>query len=165
MVLKHLLKVYSLNDPYTGGMSSYALILMIVAFMQFYETFLAEKTTQILNFFDPKPSPGLIAKIMTEFLHTYIKFDLLKIVIQPKHPHLMNEYTYHMSSIFQKGSEDGGLIIMDPLNSENNVGKSSFNIADIKSCFESAYNQILMSINENQHADYEKWSSETLKID
>jgi non-canonical poly(A) RNA polymerase PAPD5/7 len=35
MVIKQLLKVKDLNDPYKGGISSYALTLMIVAFLQF----------------------------------------------------------------------------------------------------------------------------------
>jgi non-canonical poly(A) RNA polymerase PAPD5/7 len=33
LVLKQMLKVSSLNDPYFGGMSSYALFLMIVSFL------------------------------------------------------------------------------------------------------------------------------------
>lgn len=35
LVLKQMLKVNSLNDPYKGGLSSYGLLLMIVAFIQF----------------------------------------------------------------------------------------------------------------------------------
>jgi len=35
LVLKQLLKVNGMNDPYTGGISSYGLLLMIVAFLQF----------------------------------------------------------------------------------------------------------------------------------
>ena len=35
LVLKQMLKVNGLNDPYKGGLSSYGLLLMIVAFIQF----------------------------------------------------------------------------------------------------------------------------------
>lgn len=35
LVLKQMLKVNSLNDPYKGGLSSYGLLLMIVAFIQY----------------------------------------------------------------------------------------------------------------------------------
>lgn len=35
LVLKHLLHVAKLNDPYLNGLSSYGLILMIVAFFQY----------------------------------------------------------------------------------------------------------------------------------
>jgi len=34
LVLKQMLKVWGFNDPYTGGLSSYALFLMIVSFLQ-----------------------------------------------------------------------------------------------------------------------------------
>ena len=33
LVLKQMLKVNQLNDPYKGGLSSYGLLLMIVAFI------------------------------------------------------------------------------------------------------------------------------------
>ena len=35
LVLKQMLKVNGLNNPYKGGLSSYGLLLMIVAFIQF----------------------------------------------------------------------------------------------------------------------------------
>jgi non-canonical poly(A) RNA polymerase PAPD5/7 len=34
LALKNILKLASLNDPYTGGLSSYGLILMVVSFLQ-----------------------------------------------------------------------------------------------------------------------------------
>ena len=34
LVLKQMLKVWGFNDPYHGGLSSYALFLMIVSFLQ-----------------------------------------------------------------------------------------------------------------------------------
>lgn len=35
LVLKHMLKTWGYNDPYHGGLSSYALLLLIVSFLQF----------------------------------------------------------------------------------------------------------------------------------
>lgn len=35
LVLKQMLKVNGLNDPYKGGLRSYGLLLMIMAFIQF----------------------------------------------------------------------------------------------------------------------------------
>jgi non-canonical poly(A) RNA polymerase PAPD5/7 len=32
LVLKNFLKIHKLNDPYTGGLSSYAILLMVVAY-------------------------------------------------------------------------------------------------------------------------------------
>jgi len=34
LVVKHMLKVWGYNDPYRGGLSSYALFLLIVSFLQ-----------------------------------------------------------------------------------------------------------------------------------
>ena len=34
LVLKQMLKVWGFNEPYNGGLSSYALFLMIVSFLQ-----------------------------------------------------------------------------------------------------------------------------------
>jgi len=33
LVLKQILKVWGFNEPYNGGLSSYALFLMIVSFL------------------------------------------------------------------------------------------------------------------------------------
>ena len=35
LVLKNLLKIHGLNDPYTGGLSSYGVVLMVVSYFQF----------------------------------------------------------------------------------------------------------------------------------
>lgn len=34
LVLKNLLKLHKLNDPYSGGLSSYGLLLLIVGYFQ-----------------------------------------------------------------------------------------------------------------------------------
>lgn len=34
LVLKQILKVWKFNDPYYGGLSSYGLFLMIIAYLQ-----------------------------------------------------------------------------------------------------------------------------------
>lgn len=59
MVMKHLLKMYSLNDPYTGGLSSYALILLIVAFMQYHL-----KEFGDIDFYEKNPNSLFITHII-----------------------------------------------------------------------------------------------------
>ncbi len=39
LALKNILKLAGLNDPYTGGLSSYGLILMVVSFLQVLNIF------------------------------------------------------------------------------------------------------------------------------
>lgn len=163
MVLKHFLRVFQINDPYLGGLSSYGLILMIVAFIQYYDMYLHDRVNYPVNTTDIDITPGSIINLMTEMLSTYNKYDILKIVITPKHPQI--NYDHSISPIYQKQHEDGVIHIIDPLNTNNNVGKSSYNTSEIKSCFETIHNNILKSSNEQLKSDYDLWISTNLKID
>jgi len=60
LVLKQMLKVNGLNDPYKGGLSSYGLLLMIVAFIQFRKLNKV-KVPQTIN----------LGNILLDFLHYY----------------------------------------------------------------------------------------------
>ena len=60
LVLKQMLKVNQLNDPYKGGLSSYGLLLMIVAFIQFRKLNKV-RTPQNIN----------LGNILLDFLHYY----------------------------------------------------------------------------------------------
>lgn len=37
LVLKNFLKIHKLNDPYTGGLSSYGVLLLVVGYIQHYQ--------------------------------------------------------------------------------------------------------------------------------
>jgi non-canonical poly(A) RNA polymerase PAPD5/7 len=60
LVLKQMLKVNGLNDPYKGGLSSYGLLLMIVAFIQFRKL----NTVRV-------PTVINLGNILLDFLHYY----------------------------------------------------------------------------------------------
>jgi non-canonical poly(A) RNA polymerase PAPD5/7 len=60
LVLKQMLKVNGMNDPYKGGLSSYGLLLMIVAFIQFRQLN-NHKFPQKIN----------LGNILLDFLHYY----------------------------------------------------------------------------------------------
>ena len=137
LVIKHLLKVHNLNDPYSGGISSYALTLMIVAFLQFqkmycnpmhcmenYRTY--EQKHEDLGY--------TIAQFFHFYYHTVSKFEDYR--IHPHHPDdkFNQQPTIYGRTPFSSNNEDK-LEIIDPLNPKNNVGKSSFNIDEIKECF------------------------------
>ncbi len=85
LVLKQLLHKISLNDPYLGGLSSYGLILMIVAFFQ----------SLILKniYYEIEENFG---KILIEFLRFYsTNFDYVNNQIMPCYPdELMNPFPY-----------------------------------------------------------------------
>lgn len=62
LVLKQILKVWGFNDAYTGGLSSYALFLMIVSFLQ-------EKRKPALR------SEVNIGETLLEFIRYYALLD------------------------------------------------------------------------------------------
>jgi DNA polymerase sigma len=74
---------------------------------------------------------------IAQFLHFYsIYINFNTYVIQPCYP---GDYSHGPIMIrhLLVNAEDK-LLIIDPLNQNNNVGKSSFNIEEIKQCFQEA---------------------------
>lgn len=163
MVLKHILKVYNVNDPYTGGLSSYALILMIVAYIQYSELM---KNSPI-DFYNPNLSSFDIARIIHDLSKFYTEtFDLWKIIIQPKLDTIIDPYNMTYPIVNKFGfNTDSPLNIIDPLNSENNVWKSSFNVDQIKNCLQDINSYILMSLDETKQAEYQKWITDSLTFE
>jgi non-canonical poly(A) RNA polymerase PAPD5/7 len=107
--LKTMLKFSELNDPYNGGLSSYALILMIVNFLK-----LQKKMSKSINI-------DKIGDLFYDFLFfyggrkdsNYIDIDKNTIV----------------------NNNTGLVYISDPLNKNNNVGKASFKFIEVKLIF------------------------------
>ena len=73
LVLKQMLKVWGFNDAYTGGLSSYALFLMIVSFLQ-------EKNKPALK------SEVNLGETLLEFIHYYSQLDFSTYAICCKMP-------------------------------------------------------------------------------
>jgi len=54
LVLKHLLFVCSMNDTYSGGLSSYGIILMIMSFLKvFIQFYLLTKKHVKISYLNP----------------------------------------------------------------------------------------------------------------
>ena len=129
LALKTLLNNGSLNNPYTGGLSSYGLILMVVSFIQ------SEIDSGKFNI----KSPTILGETFINVLGHYgIVFDFTKYVI----------ITYPINQDYIDNSKDAipgyaqnmhELIIVDPLNRQNNVAKSTFQYMNIKMAFMIAY--------------------------
>ena len=130
LALKTLLNNGKLNNPYTGGLSSYGLVLMVVSFIQ------SKIDTQKFN----SNSPNILGETFLNVLGHYgIFFDFNKFIIitYPVYPikdeQNDKDYGYHL------GSNSHELIIIDPLNKQNNVAKSTFQFMNIKMAFMIAY--------------------------
>ena len=121
LAIKNILKRANLNDPYKGGISSYGLFLMIVYFLQGLK----------LSGVDISPGENNcnLGKLFFNFLKFYgLTFETNKTIIKINdgmNDKIFNEFDFHTSD----------LVIIDPLNSYNNIAKSCQQFYNIKIAF------------------------------
>ena len=130
LALKTLLNNGNLNNPYTGGLSSYGLILLVVSFIQ------NEIDAKTMNY----QSDNLLGETFYYVLkHFGILFDFTRYMIVTRpvdKPMSMND---GKEPYYQFGQNNHDLIIVDPLNNQNNVAKSTFQYMNIKMAFMIAF--------------------------
>jgi len=125
LALKTLLNNGNLNNPYTGGLSSYGLILMVVSFIQ----------SEIDNDKYNEKSPNILGETFLNVLGHYgIFFDYNNYVIITYLVDDTND-TSDRDNSFSFVPNSHELIIVDPLNKQNNVAKSTFQFMNIKMGF------------------------------
>eukprot|EP01016_Furgasonia_blochmanni_P054687 TRINITY_DN9040_c0_g2_i1.p1 TRINITY_DN9040_c0_g2~~TRINITY_DN9040_c0_g2_i1.p1 ORF type:complete len:212 (-),score=47.27 TRINITY_DN9040_c0_g2_i1:98-673(-) len=121
------------NDTYTGGLCSYGLILMLVAFMQ-------EKATIDQRLILPQ-SPNL-GTLLLEFLRYYGRdFDYHNRAVTVQSLDRM-DYAPTPSPTFAPNpfeKFEKKIMIVDPLSEKNDVGRSTFLISNIQDAFFCAY--------------------------
>ncbi|KAI5636208.1 cid1 family poly A polymerase domain-containing protein [Phthorimaea operculella] len=127
MVLKQFLLQRDLNEVFTGGISSYSLILMCISFLQLH----------------PRPErlrqPQNLGVLLVEFFELYgRKFNYVKTAIRVK-----NGGSYVSKDDIQKEMNDGHrpslLCIEDPLTPGNDIGRSSYGAIQVKQAFDYGY--------------------------
>ncbi|XP_039959379.1 non-canonical poly(A) RNA polymerase protein Trf4-1 [Bactrocera tryoni] len=126
LVLKQFLLQRDLNEVFTGGISSYSLILMCISFLQLHP----------LQIDHDKANLGVL---LLEFFELYgRKFNYMKIGISIK-----NGGRYIPKEDLQREMIDGHrpslLCIEDPLTPGNDIGRSSYGALQVKQAFEYAY--------------------------
>lgn len=128
LALKTILKNANLNNPYTGGLSSYGLILMVVSFIQ---SKMDEKF---------QDQEDLIGKTFYGFLGHYgVFFDYNKYVILTYPINDLNKESIDQDSNLNFGQNLHELIIVDPLNKQNNVAKKTYQFMNLKMAFMIAF--------------------------
>ena len=130
LALKTLLANGNLNNPYTGGLSSYGLILMVVSYIQ----------SKIENQKYNSESPTILGDTFINVLGYYgiiFKFNKYIIITYPVNNDNINGNDKDLS--YSLGNNSHELIIIDPLNKQNNVAKSTFQYMNIKMAFMIAY--------------------------
>merc|ERR1712071_372313 len=126
-VLKQFLLQRDLNEVFTGGISSYSLILMTISFLQLHPR--ADATQPMAN----------LGVLLIEFLELYGRhFNYLKTALR-----IRNGGSYVPKEEIQVHMSDGYrpslLCIEDPLNPSNDIGRSSYGALQVKQAFEYAY--------------------------
>ncbi|XP_056300550.1 terminal nucleotidyltransferase 4A-like [Pseudoliparis swirei] len=126
-VLKQFLLQRDLNEVFTGGISSYSLILMAISFLQLHPRIDTRRTNINLGI------------LLIEFFELYGRdFNYMKTGIRVK-----NGGTYLSKEEMLKaiGSETrpSMLCIEDPIQPGNDVGRSSYGVLQVKQVFDFAY--------------------------
>lgn len=140
-VLKYFLASRGLNEPYSGGIGSYMLQLMIVSFLQHRER-------DSFNF--RRPSVYNLGCLLVEFLELYgMDLNYMTTGISVRHD----------GFYFAKGATDRreayympnrpfSLAVENPLDPAMDVGKGSFKIQTIQRSFEVAFKMLLAHVAE-----------------
>ncbi|CRK92967.1 CLUMA_CG006593, isoform A [Clunio marinus] len=126
LVLKQFLLQRDLNEVFTGGISSYSLILMCISFLQLHP-----RQNSYAN--------ANLGVLLLEFLELYgRRFNYMKTGISIK-----NGGRYIPKEELQRDMVDGHrpslLCIEDPLTPGNDIGRSSYGALQVKQAFEYAY--------------------------
>ena len=123
LAVKNILQQANLNDPYKGGLSSYGVLLLILNYL-----LIAKKEGKEIGISNLGP-------LFYDFLYYYgITFDPTKGIIDISD---RNDITF--ATQFQLQMMNGELVIVDPLNIKNNVGKNTRQFQNIKLAFMIGY--------------------------
>ncbi|XP_018562851.1 non-canonical poly(A) RNA polymerase protein Trf4-1 [Anoplophora glabripennis] len=130
-VLKQFLLERDLNEVFTGGISSYSLILMCISFLQLHP-----RQDSLRN------CAANLGVLLIEFFELYgRKFNYINTGIR-----IRDGGKYINKEDMQKEMIDGHrpsmLCIEDPLQPSNDIGRSSYGVLQVKRAFEYAYTVI-----------------------
>lgn len=121
IVLKQFLFEQELNKPFTGGLGSFCLLVMVKAFLNIYD-----KDGTVLD----------TGGALTAFLRCYgVDFDYAKMGISLKH----GGTHFNIGDPGYCKYMGAALTIEDPFDPMNNIGASSFNMIKVKQAFAEAF--------------------------
>ncbi|CAF0992181.1 unnamed protein product [Didymodactylos carnosus] len=141
-VLKQYLVQHDLNEVWTGGISSYSLILILVNFFQLHCKSDIEQFHMNLG------------ELLIRFLELYgLVFNYAKFGIKVQTPDLSNKRNGYIpkDELFTKfncGHRSTGLLcIVDPFNENNDIGKASYKTIEIRNAFRNAFDKLQNAVN------------------
>ena len=140
LAVKNILFKASLNDPYKGGLSSYGVILLILNFINIEK--IKGNDITINN----------LGNLFYDFLYYYGNiFEPSNGIIDINNTDDMTIYSKYQFQIM-----NGELVIVDPLNISNNVGKNTRQFKNIKLAFTIGYITSKENCECGCHYQYEK---------
>ena len=125
-IMKRFLFNRKLNKSYQGGISSYSLFLMTLAFIKSYKN----------NYDIP------IGSLFLEYLYFYSNFNYYNTLIQPS-----KEDNNIFENIAENNLQKYNLNIIDPITGLN-VAKSTFKIDQIQTAFREGFDKITSKLFE-----------------
>uniref|UniRef100_S4RRL6 PAP-associated domain-containing protein n=1 Tax=Petromyzon marinus TaxID=7757 RepID=S4RRL6_PETMA len=130
LVLKQFLLQRDLNEPYTGGVSSYLLVMLVVSFLQ---------PMQLHADIDGRSGDGDLGVLLIEFFELYGRnFNYLKAGIRIK-----DGGSYVAKAEAQKELVEGFgpsfLFVEDPVVPGQDLGRSSYGAMQARQAFDYAY--------------------------
>lgn len=123
LVLKYYLSQMGLNEPYTGGIGSYTLLLMIISYLQLHRP--------------EGPEGSDLGELLKGFLLLYGRdFNYHRTGISVR-----NGGCYYQKARRGWGSAEQPwlLSVEDPGDTENDASRSSYGIMEVRACFLNAY--------------------------
>lgn len=134
-VLKYFLAVRRLNEPYSGGIGSFLLQLMIVSFLQHRER-------DAFNY--RRPSLHNLGSLLLEFVELYgLDFNFYTTGITVRHDGFyFSKGASERKEHFYDESRPFLLAMENPMDTNNSVGISSFRMLTVQRSFAHAYKTI-----------------------
>ncbi len=134
LVIKHFVLQRDLNEVFTGGISSYSLLLMIVSFFQLHPRVEAKS---------PNANLGVLLLEFFQFYGQLFNYNCVALKIR-------DGGSYAVKSELMKNMDNNYrpslLCIEDPLDPKNNVSKNSYAVFKVKNSFDYAYDILLRAV-------------------
>uniref|UniRef100_A0A914MZ38 PAP-associated domain-containing protein n=1 Tax=Meloidogyne incognita TaxID=6306 RepID=A0A914MZ38_MELIC len=161
LVLKLFLAQRGLNNPYTGGLPSYALVVMLVHYLEYIRL----KNKSDVSHKDSYNYMTLIGRkplglLLHYFFFYFYCFDYSEMGIKVRN-RVSASLVLHKKELIEELGEEifysSPVFICDPCERGNNLGRSAHNILTIRQAFYDAFRTIGTTLNHcNQLSPYIK---------
>ncbi|KAL9546783.1 hypothetical protein MBANPS3_006491 [Mucor bainieri] len=153
LVVKHLLSLRALNEVFSGGLGGYAIVCLVVSFLQIHPKVAS-------GAIDPMQNLGVL---LLDFFQLYgLNFNLDDTGIDVR-----GEGSYYDKSGIICRNGRAVFSIKDPLDASNDIGMKSFNSSLVVRAFKYAYlsmtDKAFAMESELRHNKYKKLNDRTLE--